>query len=167
MLLDSTGVGTHYIICGVCLGYTEKRRDGEGCDYSDTHTYDDIIHWLLLWHTCVHPSSEYSRHCTVILGAAEHPLPLHSINVQSGTKLLPFVLEDSSCTLMSCTGHRRHREFFFHLVSMLMGSRNMQGLFSNHTFPDAWFTQIKCQWDFLPLHSHKLLFPAPRRNWLL
>lgn len=41
VLLDgSAGVGTHYVICGVCLGYTEepRERDGEGCDYSNTHT---------------------------------------------------------------------------------------------------------------------------------
>ncbi len=97
LLLGSTGVGMHYVIHGVCLGYTEnqRERDEEGCDYSNTHTHTHI--W---WHNLL-PSS-VARLCPPLLRAfpASHrdfweprnilfhpPLTF----VQSRTKLLPLV----------------------------------------------------------------------------
>lgn len=42
LLHGSAGVGTHYVICGVCLGYIEREME-QGVT-TVTHTHDDIIH---------------------------------------------------------------------------------------------------------------------------
>lgn len=109
------GVGTHYVISGVCLGYREREMEKGVTIVTHTHTYDDIIYWPLLWPARVHPLLRVFPAPRCDFWEPQKNILFHPplTFVQSRTKLFPLVPRGLvlHCNVM-CRAQKPQRVYF-------------------------------------------------------